>query len=148
MSTKRQWKAGDRFKLSCHFTNRDYNVRVSTGGTILEDQKPRKKNILATLDEIDGDRNVTISVPIRKLVPEEIYCIKGTWNITKGTGTCPENCRYGAWEIDADDARICGAECLNCGGTLYMVEGRRYYCEDCGFDCCEDDDAGDDEEDD
>lgn len=63
--------------------------------------------------------------------PKDVFCIKGTYNITKGEGECPENCKYGAWELDGTN-RICGAECLECGGTLFMVKGKKVYCDGCG----------------
>lgn len=65
-------------------------------------------------------------------LPGDVYCIKGTFNITKGEGECPEGCRHGAWEIDGTN-RICGAECPDCGGTLYKLKGGKVYCDGCGI---------------
>lgn len=51
---------------------KDYNVRVSTFATIEEDQKyTYQKDILVTLEEIDGDRNVLIHIPISSLQTQE-----------------------------------------------------------------------------
>lgn len=51
---------------------KDYNVRVSTFATIEEDQKyTYQKDILVTLEEIDGDKNVLIHIPISSLQTQE-----------------------------------------------------------------------------
>ena len=41
----------------------DYNVRVSTPAIVIRDCLPKEKNILLSLDEIDGDHNVLAFIP-------------------------------------------------------------------------------------
>lgn len=55
-------------------------------------------------------------------------CYKGTYDIYKGTGECPEECEYGAWNNG-----ICGAQCLKCGDDLYLNEDGKVICAGCGI---------------
>lgn len=41
---------------------KDYNVRVSSAATVVREPLPFDKKVLVTIDEIDGDRNVTTLV--------------------------------------------------------------------------------------
>ena len=47
----------------------DYNTRVSTYGTIAETPRPNAKKVLVTLDLIDGDKNVCVSIRRSRLLP-------------------------------------------------------------------------------
>lgn len=60
-----------------------------------------------------------------------MMCKKGSYNITEDCGSCPEDCPYGAWHRTPEG--ICGAECLECGGTLLLTDTDRVYCDSCGF---------------
>lgn len=44
-----------------------YDICVNTNGTVEEDQRKYAKNILVTLDCIDNDHNVCVSIPVRNL---------------------------------------------------------------------------------
>ena len=59
---------------------------------------------------------------------KDLYCKQGTFNIATGKGNCPENCKYGAWN---EPDGICGAECEECGGDLYLTSEDTVYCADC-----------------
>lgn len=49
---------------------KDYNVRVNTLATVLENQADNyQKKILVTLNNIDGDSNVCARVFIKKIAP-------------------------------------------------------------------------------
>lgn len=71
MSTKATtWNKGDRFHVSGDSADlwlTDYNVRVDTEGTILEDRIKGQKKILVTLDYIDNEGNVTITIRASRL---------------------------------------------------------------------------------
>lgn len=54
----RVWLSGD----SAEFWIEDYNVRVTSGATVVETPKPTDKKVLVTIDTIDGDSNVTVFV--------------------------------------------------------------------------------------
>lgn len=58
-------------------------------------------------------------------------CKKNTYDITADCGTCPESCPYGAWHLTPEG--VCGAECLECGGTLFLTDTDEVYCDGCGF---------------
>lgn len=65
-----QLRAGTRVYVSGDSADlgiEDYNVRVSTVGVLVTDAAPREKRVLVTLDEIDGDQNVTVLVNKRAL---------------------------------------------------------------------------------
>lgn len=65
-----QWPAGARIYLlvdSAELGLDDYNVRISTQGTLLDYVLKCDNVVLATLDEIDGDHNVTLWVPKNKV---------------------------------------------------------------------------------
>lgn len=69
-STDIQWPAGARIYLSVDSAELgldDYNVRISTQGTLLDYVLKCDNVVLATLDEIDGDHNVTLWVPKNKV---------------------------------------------------------------------------------
>lgn len=57
-------------------------------------------------------------------------CKMGIFDLTTLKGKCPETCPYGAWN-DFHEG-VCGAECLECGGDLYLDENGKVYCTDCG----------------
>ena len=54
-------------------------------------------------------------------------CKMKTFDLETLKGKCPESCEYGAWNNG-----ICGAECTECGGDLYLDENNKVYCTDCG----------------
>lgn len=60
-------------------------------------------------------------------------CKMKTFDLTTMEGTCPENCEYGAWNLG--EKGICGAECQNCGGDLFLTENDTIYCTDCKEAC-------------
>lgn len=57
-------------------------------------------------------------------------CKKDTYNITAHGGQCLPDCPHGAWNAPEG---ICGAECLKCGGTLYLTNMNQVYCDGCGI---------------
>ena len=64
------WHENDRFRVSGDSADlwlNDYNVRVDTEGTILEDRIKGQKKILVTLDYIDGESNVTVCIRASRL---------------------------------------------------------------------------------
>ena len=64
------WSKGDRFRVSGDSADlwlNDYNVRVDTEGTVLEDRLKGQKKILVTLDSIDGEGNVTATIRASRL---------------------------------------------------------------------------------
>ena len=61
----------------------------------------------------------------------ERMCKRNTYDITSDCGECPESCSYGVWNMMPEG--VCGAECLNCGGTLYLTDKDEVYCDGCGF---------------
>lgn len=54
----RIWLSGD----SADYGISDYNVRISSGATVLVDNNPNDPFVLVSVDEIDGDRNVCVSI--------------------------------------------------------------------------------------
>jgi len=58
------------------------------------------------------------------------FCKKNTYNIKKHRGTCLSDCQHGAW--NGSDG-VCGAECPDCGGTLYLSNKGRVFCDGCGI---------------
>lgn len=70
MSKKHEWKTDEQCRVSGNSYDLGitaYNVRVNTNGTVEEDQRKYAKNILVTLDCIDNDHNVCVSIPVRNL---------------------------------------------------------------------------------
>lgn len=65
------YKEGEKVFVSGDISNRDYNVRVSSPGVVEADQSSARSNVLVTIDEIDGDHNVTIRVKPKLLSPIE-----------------------------------------------------------------------------
>lgn len=63
-----QWPAGARIYLSMDGAELGFdNVRISTQGTLLDPVLKCDNVVLATIDEIDGDHNVTLWVPKNKV---------------------------------------------------------------------------------
>lgn len=54
----RIWLSGD----SADYGISDYNVRISSRATVLVDNNPNDPFVLVSVDEIDGDRNVCVSI--------------------------------------------------------------------------------------
>lgn len=72
---QKKLKSGDKVFISADSSVlglEDYNVRVSTSAVIEEDQEyANQEDILVTLEEIDGDRNVLVYIPISSLQTQE-----------------------------------------------------------------------------
>lgn len=60
----------------------------------------------------------------------KVMCKKGTFDIGENKGECPESCKYGTWNMGREG--ICGAECRECGGTLFITDKGEIYCDSCG----------------
>jgi hypothetical protein len=69
------FKEGDKVRISGDISNGDYNCRVSSTGVVEENQKTPNSKIRVTIDEIDGDRNVSM------LVNPNIVTLASTKNI-------------------------------------------------------------------
>ena len=68
-----RYPKGAMFEISGDSTEmwiEDYNVRVSTCATVLEKPGRTAKKVLVVLDEIDGDRNVTVFIKKQALKEE------------------------------------------------------------------------------
>ena len=75
-------KENQRIRLSCKRGNKyhvsgdskafwitDYNCRIDTVATVEEDvTSSKQKKILVTLDEIDHDKNVCVSINLNKML--------------------------------------------------------------------------------
>ena len=59
---KRLFKTGDKVNVSGDFSRKDYNVRISSPAVVVADQKTSRSNVLVTIAEVDGDRNVTLYI--------------------------------------------------------------------------------------
>lgn len=60
-----EFKTGQKVEIDGYTDElwiQDYHVRVCSEGVVVEDTKPYDKKVLITLDNIDGDRDVTVSV--------------------------------------------------------------------------------------
>jgi hypothetical protein len=67
---KNSLKKGTRFHIegdSCELGITGYDCRVDTDGTVAVSPYKGQKKILATLEEIDHDRNVNVLVYVNKL---------------------------------------------------------------------------------
>ena len=53
-------------------------------------------------------------------------CKMKTFDLETFEGECPESCEYGAWNNG-----VCGAECSECSGDLYLNENGKVYCVNC-----------------
>lgn len=68
-------KQGDRVRISGDASElwiADYNVRVSTGATVEETPERYAKKVLLTLDNVDGEANVSCYVRRSKIVAEGV----------------------------------------------------------------------------
>lgn len=52
------WISGDSYEIGI----KDYNVRVLSFGTVIQNSSSKSKYALVVLDNIDGDRNVCARV--------------------------------------------------------------------------------------
>lgn len=59
----------------------------------------------------------------------DVICKARRYNISQRGGDCPANCPYCGCNTDG----ICGAECQECGGNLFLTHDDRVYCTDCGY---------------
>ncbi len=60
--TERFFKAGESVWLEGDIEFDDYNVRVSSMATLINDQQAKKEQVACVVDTIDGDHNVTVYV--------------------------------------------------------------------------------------
>lgn len=67
MTKTRLFKEGDKVDISGDISNSDYNVRVSSSGVVDADQSTANSKVWVTIDEIDGDRNVSMRVSPKML---------------------------------------------------------------------------------
>lgn len=67
MTKTRLFKEGDKVNISGDISNSDYNVRVSSSGVVDADQSTANSKVWVTIDEIDGDRNVSMRVSPKML---------------------------------------------------------------------------------
>lgn len=81
----------------------------------------KKKDIIETL--MNWDKQLHLSTETK-----DVICKKRTFNCSQGYGKCSEDCEYGAWNNGT-----CGAECLACGGNLFLSHNDRVLCDECGF---------------
>lgn len=61
-AAKELFKEGDRVNISGDISNGDYNCRVSSTGIVEENQKTSSSKVRVTIDEIDGDKKVSMLV--------------------------------------------------------------------------------------
>ena len=59
----------------------------------------------------------------------DVICKARRYNLSQMGGDCPVDCPYSGDNADG----ICGAECQECGGELYLTHDDRVYCTDCGY---------------
>ena len=59
---KRLFKKGDKVNVSGDFSNKDYNVRISSPAIVEDDQQTSRSNVWVNIAEVDGDRNVTFYI--------------------------------------------------------------------------------------
>jgi len=52
---KRLFKKGDKVNVSGDFSNKDYNVRISSPAVVETDQKTSRSNVWVNIAEVDGD---------------------------------------------------------------------------------------------
>lgn len=65
-----EFKSGQRIKVDGYSDElwiNEYHVRVCSEATVEEDTKPRDKKVLVTIDNIDGDKGVTVSIRKSKI---------------------------------------------------------------------------------
>lgn len=63
----RLFKEGDKVNISGDISNSDYDVRVSSSGVVDADQSTANSKVWVPIDEIDGDRNVSMRVSPKML---------------------------------------------------------------------------------
>lgn len=61
---RRLFKENDIVNVSGDIEFDDYNVRVNTTGIVKMNEVEGETQLLVTLDEIDGDKNVTVYVDV------------------------------------------------------------------------------------
>ena len=61
-----------------------------------------------------------------------VLCKMSTYNITTHHGECLQDCPHGAWN---GPEGICGAECLECVGTLYLTKHNSINCDGGSHQC-------------
>ena len=70
-------KKGDKYRISGDskaYWIEDYNCRIDTVATVEEDvTSVRQRKVLVTLDEIDHDKNVCVSINLNKMLGISIH---------------------------------------------------------------------------
>jgi len=64
---RRLFQVGDLVFVSGDIEFDNYNVRVSTNGIVEMEEVEGETQLLVTLDEIDGDRHVTVYVHVENI---------------------------------------------------------------------------------
>ena len=64
---RRLFQVGDLVFVSGDIEFDNYNVRVSTNGIVEMEEIEGETQLLVTLDEIDGDRHVTVYVHVENI---------------------------------------------------------------------------------
>jgi len=64
---RRLFQVGDLVFVSGDIEFDNYNVRISTNGIVEMEEIEGETQLLVTLDEIDGDRHVTVYVHVENI---------------------------------------------------------------------------------
>jgi len=67
LMNRRLFQVGDLVFVSGDIEFDNYNVRVSTNGIVEMEEIEGETQLLVTLDEIDGDRHVTVYVHVENI---------------------------------------------------------------------------------
>jgi len=67
LMNRRLFQVGDLVFVSGDIEFDNYNVRVSTNGIVEMEEVEGETQLLVTLDEIDGDRHVTVYVHVENI---------------------------------------------------------------------------------
>ena len=59
---KHLYKQGENVLVSGDIHDGNYDCRVSSPGVVMSDQRNPRANVMVTVSEIDGDRNVLIYI--------------------------------------------------------------------------------------
>lgn len=105
------FKEGDKVTISGDISNGDYNCRVSSTGVVEEDQKTPNSKVRVTIDEIDGDRNVSM------LVNPKIVALASAKEVTAGF----DKGRYKEIDEEPKFFKILREDCGIKAKTFYAV---------------------------
>jgi len=67
LMNRRLFQVGDLVFVSGDIEFDNYNVRISTNGIVEMEEIEGETQLLVTLDEIDGDRHVTVYVHVENI---------------------------------------------------------------------------------